>query len=105
MALGTKLRASLQQGLNEVASAYLSLVRAGAALGFLQQYPEDWFKAGVDDDLTAKVEDLLAARKIARAEKNWPEADRIRDALNVLNVEVMDSATGVSWKLKSLVSE
>jgi cysteinyl-tRNA synthetase len=91
-------------GRAKVAGIYLKAIQLAAKiLGILQQDPEDWFKAGVDDDLTQKVEALLVARKTARAEKNWPEADRIRDELNALNIEVMDSASGVSWKIKSSV--
>ncbi|MDC7676515.1 cysteine--tRNA ligase [Asticcacaulis machinosus] len=70
-------------------------------LGILQQDPEVWFKGGASDDLTARVEALLVARTEARAAKNWAEADRIRDELNALKVEVMDSPTGATWKLKA----
>lgn len=77
-----------------------NLLKMARILGVLQQDPEDWFKGGADDDLAAKVEALIDARKTARAEKNWPEADRIRDELNALNVEVMDGPQGATWKLK-----
>ncbi|MDC7682428.1 cysteine--tRNA ligase [Asticcacaulis sp. BYS171W] len=77
------------------------LLAAGALLGVLQGDADAWFKAGADDDLTAKVEALLVARKEARAAKNWAEADRIRDELNALNVEVMDGPTGATWKVKT----
>ncbi len=77
------------------------LKNSGALLGFFQQDPEAWFKQGASDDLTAQVEDLLAQRAAARAAKDWPAADRIRDALNALNVEVMDGAGGATWKVKS----
>ncbi|OYW82695.1 MAG: cysteine--tRNA ligase, partial [Asticcacaulis sp. 32-58-5] len=70
------------------------LLQQAALLGILQQDPEVWFKGGASDDLTAKVEALLVARKEARAAKNWAEADRIRDELNALNVEVMDGPSG-----------
>jgi len=76
------------------------LVGAGALLGVLQQDPEAWFKSGADDALTSRVEALIVERAAARAAKNWPEADRIRDALNALNVEVMDGPTGATWKMK-----
>jgi len=36
----------------------------------------------------------------ARAAKDWPEADRIRDRLTALNVVVMDGPTGATWRLK-----
>lgn len=81
-------------------AAKSALLAAGQVLGILQQDPEAWFKQGASDDLAAQVEDLLRQRTAARAAKNWPEADRIRDALNALNVEVMDSATGPTWKVK-----
>jgi cysteinyl-tRNA synthetase len=76
------------------------LFAAGKLLGILQQDPEIWFKGGASDDLTAQVEALLVERANARAAKNWPESDRIRDALNALNVEVMDGPAGATWKLK-----
>jgi cysteinyl-tRNA synthetase len=100
MAAGAKLRASLQQGRGEIAAAYLCLLQEGRQLGILQQDPEAWFKGGASDDLTAQVEALLVERAAARAAKNWPESDRIRDALNALNVEVMDGPSGATWKLK-----
>jgi cysteinyl-tRNA synthetase len=76
------------------------LLQEGRQLGILQQDPEAWFKGGASDDLTAQVEALLVERAAARAAKNWPESDRIRDALNALNVEVMDGPAGATWKLK-----
>lgn len=89
----------------EVAPTAASLVKHDFLLltnilGILQQDPEDWFKGGASDDLTAQVEALLVERAAARAAKNWPESDRIRDALNALNVEVMDGPAGATWKLK-----
>jgi cysteinyl-tRNA synthetase len=53
-------------------------------------------KAEVDGEADA----LLAARAQARADKNWAESDRIRDALRDLGWEVRDSADG--QKLKKL---
>jgi cysteinyl-tRNA synthetase len=42
----------------------------------------------------------MAERAAARAAKNWPEADRIRDALAALNVEVMDGPSGATWRVR-----
>lgn len=77
-----------------------ALVEAGSLLGVLQADPDDWFQGGADDSLKAEVEGLLAQRVTARAEKNWAEADRIRDRLTALNVVVMDGPTGATWRLK-----
>ncbi|WP_140985670.1 cysteine--tRNA ligase [Asticcacaulis tiandongensis] len=95
-------RTELAQEVAPVAASICmySLRSLANVLGVLQQDPEDWFKGGADDDLSAKVEALLEARKTARAEKNWGEADRIRDELNALNVEVMDGPQGATWKIK-----
>ncbi len=82
------------------ARAKAELLAAGAMLGLLQGDPEAWFRHGADDDLAARVEALLAERAAARAARDWPEADRIRDALNALNVEVMDGPGGATWKMK-----
>ena len=91
------LRASDMSGAWDAAQ---SLRAAGTLFGVLQQDPEAWFKSGADDELAARVEALLVERAAARGAKNWPEADRIRDALTALNVEVMDGPTGATWKMK-----
>ena len=76
------------------------LLEAAQLMGFLTADPGAWFQGGADDDLKARVEALIADRLTARAAKNWPEADRIRDALVALNVEVMDGPTGATWRIK-----
>ena len=53
-------------------------------------------------NLTANARELLAARSRARAEKNWAEADRLRDELNALDLEPVDRADGTSdWRRRS----
>ena len=83
-----------------VAAAKGRLLAGGALLGVLQVDPDVWFEGGADDALKAEVEALLEQRLQARAEKNWPEADRIRDRLTELKVVVMDGPTGATWRLK-----
>ncbi|RZJ97210.1 MAG: cysteine--tRNA ligase, partial [Brevundimonas sp.] len=83
-----------------VAKAKGELIAAGALLGVLQSTTETWFGGG-DADLKAEVEALLEQRAAARAAKDWPEADRIRDRLNALNVVVMDGPQGATWRLKA----
>ncbi len=84
----------------ERARAKGELLASGRLMGFLHADPEAWFQGGADEDLKTRVEALIAARIEARAAKDWPRADAIRDELNALNVEVMDSATGATWRLK-----
>ena len=77
------------------------LVNAASLMGFLQASPDAWFSGEADDALKAKVEALLDERASARAGKDWASADRIRDELAALNVEVLDGAGGAaSWRMK-----
>ena len=52
--------------------------------------------------MRARIDGLIAARDVARAAKDWPEADRIRAELTALNVEVMDGPAGATWRIKEL---
>ena len=51
------------------------------------------------DQISEKVEELLLQRSQARAEKNWSEADQIRDELNEMGVIVKDTPEGPIWDL------
>ena len=50
-----------------------------------------------EDSLDAQVEALIEQRTKARAEKNWAEADRIRDELKALGIILKDTPQGVTW--------
>ena len=50
------------------------------------------------DDLDAQVEALIQERQAARKAKNFAEADRIRDQLKDMGIELMDTPQGVKWK-------
>ncbi len=47
--------------------------------------------------IDAEIEALIEARNNARKEKNWQEADRIRDELKARNIELKDTPNGVKW--------
>lgn len=100
--LGNTLRELLNDAeadINDVAMARWSLKEAAGLLGVLSLTPDAWFEGG-DSALKAEVEALLDQRAKARAAKDWPEADRIRDRLNALNVVVMDGPDGATWRVK-----
>ena len=48
--------------------------------------------------LAGEVETLIAARQEARKEKNWAEADRIRDRIKEMGIILEDTPQGVKWK-------
>jgi cysteinyl-tRNA synthetase len=89
------------------AAAARALLHMGKVLGLLQQDPESYLKRGVpaagggsgsglsDGD----VEALLAARRAARAAKNFTESDRIRDQLSAAGVVLEDKPGGLTeWR-------
>jgi len=95
------LASTIETGSDEArAQAKGELLASGALMGFLQADPEAWFQGGADPALKARVEALVAERIAARTAKDWPRADAIRDELNALNVVVMDSADGATWRLR-----
>lgn len=49
------------------------------------------------ETLDSDVEALIEARTNARKEKNWAEADRIRDQLKEMGIALEDTAQGVKW--------
>ena len=85
------------EDLGRMAAAKADLLAAGNLLGLLQSTPEAWAK-GTDTDDTARIDAEVAARDLARAEKNWGEADRIRDALAAEGIEIMDGPDGATWR-------
>jgi cysteinyl-tRNA synthetase len=84
----------------ERARAKGELLASGGLIGFLQADPEAWFQGAADPALKTRVEGLLARRAAARAAKDFAEADAIRDQLTAMDVEVMDGASGASWRLR-----
>ena len=83
-----------------------SLAQAGllkglaGKLGLLQRNPDEFLKGGGDDGgLTAeKVDALIAERLAARKDRNFAEADRIRDELAAQGVILEDTPQGTSWR-------
>ena len=58
------------------------------------------FEKKIDGVDVEKIESLIAARKVARENKNWAESDRIRDELAAMNVMIKDSKEGTTWEIK-----
>ena len=84
---------------NRTQSAQLSglLKSLGGVLGLLQSHPQDYLQAGsvVDED---QIKSLIEARAAAKANKNFAEADRIRQTLSDMGVVLKDSAQGTQWE-------
>ena len=49
------------------------------------------------NDLDAEIEELIAQRQEARANKDWATADKIRDDLKARGIILKDTPQGVTW--------
>jgi cysteinyl-tRNA synthetase len=56
--------------------------------------------AEVGQSLPAGAEELIADRERARAARDFAAADRLRDQLAALGVEVTDTRAGTTWRLR-----
>tara|TARA_B100000123_G_scaffold135977_1_gene100306 strand:+ start:4 stop:1335 length:1332 start_codon:yes stop_codon:yes gene_type:complete len=54
----------------------------------------------IDKSLADKIESLISQREAARKNKDYVEADRLRDVLSDMDVTLNDGSNGVSWKIK-----
>ncbi len=76
------------------------ITAAGALMGVLQNDPAHWFRATFGD-AAVEIDALVAERVAARHAKNFAEADRLRGVLAERGVEVMDNASGSTWRRKA----
>jgi cysteinyl-tRNA synthetase len=77
------------------AAALVALLKdLGGILGLLQLDPAQVLGNVAVDDLDQQVQDLINARQAARQNKNWAEADRIRDELARLGFTLEDTTQG-----------
>jgi cysteinyl-tRNA synthetase len=71
-------------------------------LGLLEADPEVFFQGGIvsgDTELGAEaVEVLIQQRLDARENRDWAEADRIRDQLKEQGIVLEDGACGTTWR-------
>ncbi len=101
--LNRLLDAKQNDGVAERAEALETVCEA---LGLLQDGPQAFFNRKKARWLRqqgfteAEVQKAIAARDRARIEKNWQEADRIRNELLAKGIVVEDTRGGTIWKVR-----
>ncbi|MEE2996170.1 MAG: cysteine--tRNA ligase [Pseudomonadota bacterium] len=77
------------------------LINSAALMGLLQQDVAAWF-SGITDGEKAldatEIERLIDARLAAKHDKNYAEADRIRNKLATLDILLEDGPDGTKWR-------
>jgi len=73
----------------------------GGELGLLGRDASEFLQGGDSTGVDAEhIEALIARRNQARADRDFAEADRIRDELDSLDVVLEDGAGGTTWRKK-----
>jgi cysteinyl-tRNA synthetase len=87
-------------GLAARLAAYRSMcaILGVSAEGYADRKNRRWLAQGIITP--AEVEALIARRTRARQEKNWPEADRLRNELQLKGILIEDTPGGTVWKVK-----
>ena len=73
----------------------------GGVLGILQDDPEAYLRGAAGDSPALDdeaIEALIQSRMDARSNRDWAEADRIRDELKELGVVLEDGSQGTTWR-------
>jgi len=85
---------------DRAAALAAELRRLGGVLGILQDDPEHYLRGGVEESGLSddQIDGLIRQRHTAKAEKNWVEADKIRDQLKDQGVVLEDGPQGTTWR-------
>jgi cysteinyl-tRNA synthetase len=95
-ALAREINRLRQEDIGRAAALAAALKQMGAILGILQDDPESYLRGDMADD--EAIDALIAQRTAAKANKNWAEADRLRDQLQGMNILLEDSPAGTTWR-------
>ena len=93
----------------DVPYAYTLLYKLATTLGFVFEkatLSEEELAEKLKDiskelgETYSSMDEIIEKRKVARAEKNWDVADKIRVALDKVGIVLKDSKEGTTWELK-----
>ena len=85
--------------------AHQELVSLGQTLGLLVREPAEALselrdlKVGLLGLDVGEIEQKISAREQARQDRDWAQADTLRDELVAMGVELMDSPQGTTWRV------
>ena len=100
--LARALNRAREQDSSDIARLANTLSKLAGRLGILQEEPETYLRGrqetGAEGPSDADIEALIARREQARTDRDWGEADRIRDELTGMGVVLEDAAGSTQWR-------
>lgn len=101
---GVKIINSVKAGTEKISAADLDELKSFYSIlvfDILGLKVEETADSGENEVLAGAIELLIQLRKDAKANKDWGTADKIRDELNTIGIELKDTKEGVDWSIKS----
>ncbi|NYT74921.1 cysteine--tRNA ligase [Halomonas sp. QX-2] len=102
--LAREVNRAKQEQPNKAAKLGGELKQLGSILGLLQQVPQMFLKGTQQQGMPlseSEIEAKIAQRIEAKANKDFAQADAIRDELAALGIILKDSREGTSWVLEA----
>ena len=90
-----------REDLPRAASLGALLRQLGGLLGLLQDDPETFLRGDTTSDSglsDEEIDTLIERRAQAKVDKDWAQADGIRDQLKAAGIVLEDSASGTTWR-------
>ncbi len=75
-----------------------SLETVDHLLGVGSKDPFKYFQLGIDEKTKEKIERLISQRSLAKKERDYEKADRIREELKNMGISIMDTPSGTLWE-------
>jgi len=100
---GVKMINSIKAGNEEISKTDLKELKTfynSMVFDILGLKKEQTVESEENELLTGTIELLINLRRDAKANKDWVTADKIRNELNTIGIELKDTKDGVDWNLK-----
>lgn len=97
--LTSELNKAIREGDDQAPALAAQLKRLAGMIGLLEQSPKAFLQGeAAEGELNAEqIEALIEQRNQARKDKDFAEADRVRDVLTANGIVLKDSREGTSW--------
>lgn len=99
---GVKIINSIKAGTERISAEDLTGLKSfyhSVVFDILGLKEEKSVESGESEVLAGAVELLINLRQQAKANKDWAAADKIRNDLNAIGIELKDGKSGVEWKV------